>query len=552
MTFFEELLKGNYPEHLYDELDPDNSLESPGLKEERLNKIQQRIDEIDKMAREKLRDKQLPFERRILGAIAKDLRLDEPRYFFRHNKEVFDLVGTVFENLDKLNEEANGIAVELGEPERNKLCEKLRIAAFLHDTGKAFEQARHPVLGWHVMTDLATVGASDNKTKDALLDQLKQAGYDPPDSEYRRLARLVRDHDKFGVISTGEASYVILGSMMHYGHGSSGTSLEQLRDSGASLEQLRDTWLLNLADIGGTAAARPSENKIDLAKNLKVRDDKFEALTYDWKVAAGIIGASKSFSEAIDELRQISGTPKFTVQRIKRLLIERSKGWGTISNTFSEDLIEDALEARFSPKDLLPFCRDFGMVAKLDYALQFWNELADYIYVKKLINKDVDRMDDTSNQIDNAWHSSTSQIKEHPKFSRWGRIHSEYAMGEKSPWIGLIVDLVSSKSDFEIEGRKIQDFLVEKARAYRLEEGIAKTQVDLLIAILRRVITAYRGLIQGGGPSDNAPIGVGFSYLRGDKEKQLALYELLSSGEDGRERGLRWLIDEIASWELLA
>ena len=50
-----------------------------------------------------------------------------------------------------------------------------------------------------------------------------------------------------------------------------------------------------------------------------------------------------------------------------------------------------------------------------------------------------------------------------------------------------------------------------------------------------------------------AAIGVGFSYLRSDdREKRLALYELLTGGGDGRERGLRWLIDEIASWDMLA
>ncbi len=536
MTLFDDLLRGTYPKHLCEDLESAASNKSDEVRlKVRLDMIQRRIDEIDAAP-----DQQLPFERRILAAIAKDLRFDNPRWFYIHNKEVFNLIDTVFQELKRLNEAAPGIASGLDSPdEQNRLCRRLRIAAFLHDTGKSLEQSRHPVLGWHVMTDLATVGMSDKKAKDVILQQLKGAEYKRPDLEYRWLARLVRDHDKFGVISTGEASYVILGSMMHYGSGNVDTSHTQLRD----------TWLLNLADIGGTALARPPsmtalEDEIiaeSLSQRLKVRDDKFEALTSDWKEAAPIF-KEKSFSGALDGLRQISGTPEFTVRRIKRLLIERSLGWGSIGRAFSDDLIEDALETHFSPRDLFPFCRDLGMVAKLDYALQFWNELADYVCVKTIINRNAQ----TSNGIYSllATPGPTKQIAD--TFSGWNRTYNYHLKQENSPWIGFIVEVAR-------RAPALQEFLVQEAEAQGLGEGIARTQADLLIAILRRVVAAYRGLIRGGGVSDNAPIGVGFSYLRSDdKEKQLALYELLSSSEDGRERGLRWLIDEIASWELLA
>lgn len=524
MEFFDELLEGSYPGHLCD------NLESAASNELRFDIIRRRIEEIDADPLQ-----QLPFERRILAAIEKDLRSPIPRWFLRHNREVFDLIGTVFQVLDRLEEKAPGISNELeSKDKQERLCRRLRVAAFLHDTGKALEQSRHPVLGWHVMMDLASVGKSDREAKRAILEHLKTTGYERPDLEYRWLARLVRDHDKFGVISTGEASYVILGSMMHYGRGSVDTSLTQLRD----------TWLLNLADIGGTALARPPyratpEGEETITQRLRVREDKFDALTSDWKMAVSILG-NKSFSEALDGLQQISGTPEFTVQRIKRLLIERSMGWGSISDAFSEDLIEAALETHFSPRDLLPFCRDLGMVAKLDYALQFWNELADYVCVKEIIN----------NKLSTEIFSRIAKPTTAPSsfLAEGARAYSDYQREEKSPWIGFVIELVRRTPTLGI-----QELLVQETKTRGLEESIARTQADLLIAILRRVVVAYRGLIRGGGASDNAPIGVGFSYLRSDdKEKRLALYELLSSSGDGRERGLRWLIDEIASWEMLA
>jgi hypothetical protein len=521
MSNFNDLLDGKYPEHLGQSL-----WDLPA--DDRLAAVRQRIAAIDSSPAD-----QLPFERRILAAIEKDLRAVPSRKFILHNRDVFELVAAIFANLTELDAHATGISKGTDA----SLERKLRLAAFLHDTGKALEQSRHPILGWHVLLDLASVGTSDKEAKQVLLSNLTIINASRPEAEYRWVARLIRDHDKFGVISTGEASYVILSSLLHYGR----------TDAATSLAQLRDTWLLNLADIGGTLPAQPAQSELPrlpkLLQTLKLRQDKFNALTADWKVVYETT-SGKTFSSALEGLRQASETPEFTVTRIRRLLLERSAVWGALAGYFTEDLVQEALETHFAPRDLLSFCRELGMVAKLDYALQFWNELADYLYIKDVIDGDVSQM-----VAGELTKKQNTQRTGGTIPADWMLAYLDYnSHRDHSPWIGLIAELIARPS-----GDRIRTLLVDRARQAAKEEQIARKQADLLIAILRRVVVAYHGLIRGTNISETAAIGVGFSYFKSDdREKKLALYELLTGGGDGRERGLRWLIDEIASWDMLA
>jgi hypothetical protein len=511
---FDRLLDGEYPPHLGPHLRKLKTVD------DKVSAVRARIATLDKSP-----DVQLPFERRILGAIEKDLRATAPRNFILHNENVFNLVGDIFDRLPDLEKAAPGISEGLTGKHKDGLRRRLRLAAFLHDTGKALEQSRHPILGWHVLLDLASVGQTDQKAKEVLLSKLRRIDPSRPEAVYRWLARLIRDHDKFGVISTGEASYVILGSLMRYGRGGTDTSLSQMRE----------TWLLNLADIGGTELARPTraeeKDLTPLERDLHVRKDKFAALTSDWTIVHQIV-SGKPFAKALEALRQASETPEYTVVRIRRLLLERAGTWGTLANYFTEDLIEDTLETHFAPRDLLSFCRELGMVAKLDYALQFWNELADYLYIKLTLDRGISqKVYDKLLRVPGDWTTAFGDYN----FDR-----------DPSSWYGEVAHIIRGP-----DGADIQWQLAERARQEGLEERIAREQADLLIAILRRVVVAYRGLIRGSNIADTAAIGVGFSYLRSDeREKRLALYELLTGR--GRERGLRWLIDEIASWDMLA
>src|SRR3972149_2030170 len=74
-----------------------------------------------------------------------------------------------------------------------------RLAALYHDIGKYIIKERHPTVGWYTMEYF------NPGDKDGLRELL-----DNREDYLQLLLVLIRDHDQFGVLSTGEASYPIL------------------------------------------------------------------------------------------------------------------------------------------------------------------------------------------------------------------------------------------------------------------------------------------------------------------------------------------------------
>jgi hypothetical protein len=484
----------------------------------------------------------VPFGRRLASAIIKDLSSPSRfRNFARHNYEVYTSIGTISDNVASLARCASQIDRDLI-PETWK---RLRLAAFLHDIGKSLDPSRHPILGWHVMVDLASVVPSDRQAAERLCAELEDlkptkgvaAGY-------RYLASLVRDHDKFGNLTTGEASFVALARIASIGGGPQ--SLWQ---------QVRDTWLLTLADIAGTSEARAANRGAqllntcpcatqqgplscaELAATLQMRDENLAMLCEDWRALAPIL-TEPSYVRVTQALRDYSETPEATLRRIKRLLRARAGTWPKVLEALDDDTVESALDTYISSKDFLPFCRDLAMVAKLDYALQFWSELSDYLCLRDCLVPPVGPA--CAQRVEAA----LARANVSPELAG---LWSAFESGEYSGWIGLLVELSRAPQHRELWEAVRKEVAMDAALATR----VARDQAALLVAILRRIVMGYRGLIRGAN-AEGSPIGVGFSYLRSDdREKRFALYELLSGGGDARERGLRWLIDEIASWELL-
>lgn len=469
-------------------------------------------------------EKEIPFCRRLRGAIQKDVGLEQPRNFALHNGEVFSATCAL-----AIDPTINECVAGLSDPLTSLL---LRLGSFLHDIGKALDQARHPILGWHILVDLCSVAGPDKEDKKQLLEGLSTLGISSPAAFFRRLAGLVRDHDKFGNLTTGEASYVILDSLIQFGASSFSTGL--------SLGQVELLWCLNVADIAGTKAAqaRTGEPGVELAGKL-IRPDIADCLKQDLsKVQEAFIYSETA--KITDELRVRSESREATVERIRRILVARADKWPGLSQGFTGDHIQAVLETHFAPRNLTAFCRDFAMVAKLDYALQFWSDVADFVYVTEAIaarGLDI--------EITDAFEAA-ERVGDPALPRNWNLANRDFRRGEKGEWVQMIILTVGKNTKL---GKTLCDLLCTVDEDHLRQ--IVDKQTDLLISILRRVVTAYQSLIRGGSVSERAAIGVGFGYLRrDDPEKQRALLGLLAG--DGRERGLRWLIDEIASWEMLA
>lgn len=211
----------------------------------------------------------------------------------------------------------------------------LRVAALYHDIGKAINTDRHPTIGWYLVS--AMYPAERAKLREMLTR-----------TEMRTLLTIIRDHDKFGVLSTGEASLPLLASI---------TNLMQ-EDVKIQEQRLTALMLVSLADMSAS---------------FPLRSCVAETVMRDWgrfiKTLENAWGdRGRLLPQVLKEAQQYENT----VERIGRLVREASRDpvgqWAEINDL---ELISDVLKTTFMNR-IDVFCQDFALVAKLDYSLRFF------------------------------------------------------------------------------------------------------------------------------------------------------------------------------------
>lgn len=217
----------------------------------------------------------------------------------------------------------------------------LRIAAFYHDIGKVIQLDRHPTVGYYYMTIIEQAEAEKLR---------KILG----DGAFRILCEMIRFHDLFGVISTGEASALVLLDALPF---RSTDVLEQQALLGLLL-------LLNLADIGGTVDNYPPSKALLLIE--------------DWERLAKLIEDTKGDrQEFTRQLMFQEQNPKNAIGRIQRLLLVRAPSLN-YSNAFSSSVeLEQLLRIILGPS-FNEFCSNFALICKFDYALRFIDNIGQY------------------------------------------------------------------------------------------------------------------------------------------------------------------------------
>jgi hypothetical protein len=254
--------------------------------------------------------------------------------------------------------------------DRAKTDTLLRFAALYHDIGKAITPERHPVIGWYIAQ---YIKAEEREKLRGLLQS---------EDDVRLLMTIIRDHDQFGVLSTGEASLPILLGAIH-----SGKSHDDRKRIISALA------LCNLADLAGT---------------FDVDGEATDRLLGDWRWFMGALDHCAESGTRVDEylVQQAKrtrsaaqtkwetkllkdfpyvGIPNVS-ERVRRLLMEASRGLRDSGRALArrtdfndEHLIASCLQTVFGSENVeREFARQFTYVCKLDYGKRFFTALIQY------------------------------------------------------------------------------------------------------------------------------------------------------------------------------
>lgn len=227
--------------------------------------------------------------------------------------------------------------------ERDNVDVFFRIAALYHDIGKYIIKDRHPNVGWQIIQYI------DPKEKEKLRGLL------PNDEQFfQMLLIVIRDHDQFGVISTGEASYPILLRAIH--------SMNEAPET--RIKILSALMVFNLADMAGI---------------IDVDGEITDMLIADRQFMINAINDCAEKAVRLDDYIVEKSVDK-TTNRIQRLLAEASRKYDRRRRELNDpQFIQDELRSVFgSDANIREFSKHFTRICKLDYSKRFFEAVIEY------------------------------------------------------------------------------------------------------------------------------------------------------------------------------
>jgi len=228
----------------------------------------------------------------------------------------------------------------------------LRICAFYHDVGKSIITERHPSVGWHLVRDVHA-----EEVKDFLYPLVVRRSYSDWKSNPRLTTKekrllnifvsVIKYHDLFGVLSTGEASYPVMMDLIPL----IGANVDE------AIELFYILFIVNLADTYGSVPELYPYKVMHFCNDLDL-------------LCRTIREAQGDRNLFFEKLINISQSTTHTIGRIKRFLVEGTPlDWQILLNN-EQDIIDDAFK-NATIAGQYKFCKNFALFCKLDYGLSF-------------------------------------------------------------------------------------------------------------------------------------------------------------------------------------
>ena len=249
----------------------------------------------------------------------------------------------------------------------------IQIGSLYHDIGKWIVHERHPIEGFYLLQYLFPI------ERDCLISLL--GGRDT----YDLLIAVIRDHDKFGIISTGEGSLSVITDLLNPAK----TDVEFYRAAIVTLlminmadiavsapDGLRDpqaTWLVDDAELILNRLENAQGSRLSLVRSLTAADQ--ESARTILRISRLVDSAYKN-AILVQKRRYEKWNQANNGQKPPQDYTFRQDNWPQIPFSTILDAVNDELQVEFLGAAHQKFCRDFSHFSKLDYALYFFGEIA--------------------------------------------------------------------------------------------------------------------------------------------------------------------------------
>jgi len=248
----------------------------------------------------------------------------------------------------------------------------IRTAAVYHDIGKWIVKERHPTEGYYLLQYLFP-------------EEEKKFQLMVGSEAFQLLLSVIRDHDKFGIISTGEASLNVMVDLLNpakseiqfYNMALVTLMLTNFADIAVSAPNgfsgLQAKWIIEDVNNILYAIEQGEGNRLEVSYNLLKMDSNASRVTCR---IARLVDACYKNAKRVQKMLENKGKEKYN-----------ESDWENISIDRITDVVDRKLQVHFLGSSYQRFCVEFAHYSKFDYALYFFGEVARQLNLKRIGEK---------------------------------------------------------------------------------------------------------------------------------------------------------------------
>lgn len=261
----------------------------------------------------------------------------------------------------------------------------IRAAAVYHDIGKWIVKERHPTEGYYLLRYLFPC---EGEKLQGMVGQ----------QAFELLLSVIRDHDKFGIVSMGEASLLVLVDLLNpamndvqfYKMATASLMFTNFADIAVtapnSFQSLQAQWILDDAKEMLRILEEHEGDRLKVSRSLLEMEGSAARIT---RRIARLVDSCYKNARMVQK-RRVMDIARGAAEPAGNIIEDgfNEDDWQPIPYDIVLDAVNTKLQTIFLGQAYHHFCREFAHFCKLDYSLYFFGEVARQFNIRRLFNKE--------------------------------------------------------------------------------------------------------------------------------------------------------------------